>query len=111
MSKAAEKICASVPEAYRAHAMELVDDLTFQKKKLEETRLGLENSPLVIAYNNGGGQAGIRRNPGFDAYNALVKTYLQTLNALQEILGKQAPSTPKMLEFRKYAQTIKKVAQ
>ena len=103
-------ICASVPEAYREHAKELVEQLEFQKSRLEETRKNLDNAPLVMAYNNGGGQKGIRKNPAFDAYNSLMKTYIQTLAKLQELLGSQASTQPKMVAFAKYAKTMKRAA-
>ena len=104
-------ICANIPDAYRAHATELVDQLEFMRNRLEDTRKNLDGAPLVMAYNNGGGQKGVRKNPGFDAYNSLMKTYIQALNELRDILGKQASAAPVMLKFEKYAKTMKKVAE
>lgn len=101
---------SSVPEDYRAHAQELAEQLDFMRERLEDTRLALDGAPLVIAYDNGGGQKGVRKNPAFDAYNSLMKTYIQTLGELRELVGKQGAATPKMLEFAKYAKTMKRVA-
>lgn len=104
------KLCENVPEAYRAHAEEMVRQLDFMRDRLEETRKNLDGAPLVMAYNNGGGQKGVRKNPGFDAYNSLMKTYIATLNELRDLLDKKAAATPKMVAFKKYAETMKKVA-
>lgn len=103
-------ICAGVPDAYREHAAELAEQLEFQRGRLEEARAKLDGAPLVLAYDNGGGQTGIRKNPAFEAYNALMGTYIKTLEELRGILGSQAAAQPKMVEFAKFAKTMRRAA-
>lgn len=72
-------------------ALELAESVVFMAKKLEETRIKLENEPLVIPYDNGGGQSGIRENPQFVAYEHLLAAYNKSLRQLNEIVEKGAP--------------------
>ena len=100
---------SSVPEDYRAHAQELAEQLDFMRERLEDTRKNLDGAPLVIAYNNGGGQKGVRKNPAFDAYNTLMKTYNATIASLRELVGGEGADIPqrgKLLKFeKKYGKT------
>ena len=94
----------------KPHIEELEAQLDFMLESLETSRKKLDGAPLVITYDNGGGQTGIRKNPAFDAYNSLMKTYIQTLSKLQELLGSKASTQPKMVAFAKYAKTMKRAA-
>lgn len=69
-------------------ALELAESVVFMAKKLEETRIKLENEPLVIPYDNGGGQSGIRENPQYTAYEKLMSTYIRSLDQLTKIVEK-----------------------
>jgi hypothetical protein len=84
----AEKICAVIPEKLRPYATELAENVVFQCRKLAETRKAMQknNSQLVVAYNNGGGQSGIRKNPIYEAYNQLMANYRKSLAQLTELL-------------------------
>lgn len=84
----AESLCTGIPEALRPYAVELAENVVFQCAKLAETRKTMERSrqQLVMPYNNGGGQSGIRRNPIYDAYNQLMANYRKSLAQLTELL-------------------------
>ena len=69
---------------------ELEAQAEFQRSKLEESRKRLENEPLVIEYDNGGGQSGIRENPEWLAYEKLLKSYHATLRAITAQTGGKA---------------------
>ena len=77
-----------LPTHEREHVRELAENVLFMRRKLEETRLELENQPIVIPYNNGGGQSGIRANPAYAEYEKLLKSYTSALKTLREIIGK-----------------------
>lgn len=51
----------------------------------EGKKIGKE--PLVIDYDNGGGQKGTRENPFYHAYEKLLLCYTRTLVAAKEICG------------------------
>lgn len=84
----AESICANVPESLRPYATELAENVIFQCEKLAETRRAMQknNSQLVVAYNNGGGQSGIRKSPIYEAYNQLMANYRKSLQQLNDLL-------------------------
>lgn len=91
MSNKAEEICAGV-HTLHDEALELAESVVFMAKKLEESRAIMEGEPLVIDYDNGGGQCGIRENPHYTAYEHLLTAYGKSLRQLTEIVEKGAPS-------------------
>ena len=63
----------------------------WMKAKLDDAREAIKHSNIVISYDNGGNQKGIRINPLFTGYEALWKSYMsgmtQILNCLpQEVI-------------------------
>lgn len=72
-------------------ALELAEAVVFMAEKLEESRATLKHESLVVPYDNGGGQTGIRENPHFTAYEKLLTTYNKSLRQLTEIIEKGAP--------------------
>lgn len=91
MSIKAEEICAGV-HTLHDEARELAESVVFMAKKLQESREIMEGEPLVIEYDNGGGQCGIRENPHYTAYEHLLTSYNKALRQLTEIVEKGAPS-------------------
>ena len=90
MSNKAEELCAGV-HTLHDEALELAESVVFMARKLEESRKLLKNEPLVVEYNNGGGQYGIRENPHFTAYEHLLTSYNKALRQLTEIVEKGTP--------------------
>ena len=84
----AERICAGIPEKLRPYATELAENVVFQCQKLAETRRAMQksNQQLVVAYDNGGGQRGVRKHPIYEAYNQLMANYRKSLAQLTELL-------------------------
>lgn len=72
-------------------ALELAESVVFMAEKLEESRKVLKDEPIVIPYDNGGGQSGIRENPHFTAFEKLLTTYNKSLRQLTEIIEKGTP--------------------
>ena len=71
---------AEIPEQKQAALEVVIQELAWQRIKLEETRKIIKNSEVVIPYDNGGGQTGIRQNPIFKGYNELWRGYLAGLD-------------------------------
>lgn len=90
MSELAEKL----PEHEREHVRELAEDVLFMRRKLEDSRNGLKDQEIVIPYDNGGGQIGIRANPAFGEYQRLLKTYQSTFETLRDLLKSASTPTP-----------------
>lgn len=72
-------------------ALELAESVVFMADKLKESRKAMAKEPLVIDYDNGGGQKGIRENPHYVAFEHLMTTYTKSLKQLTEIIEAGAP--------------------
>lgn len=77
----------------------LLDDVivntAWMKVKLDEARGAIKESNVVIPYDNGGGQKGLRENPLFKGYESLFKSYMGGMKQIFDVLPKQAESTKK----------------
>lgn len=82
-----DELVERLPDHERTHIRELAEDALFMRDKLAETRQELEGQSLTIPYDNGGGQEGVRKNPAFDAYEALMRSYQSVVSQLRELLG------------------------
>lgn len=93
----------------KKNADELREQLEFMREKLATMRVELKDEPTVIEYDHGGGQSGTRKNPAFETYNALMRTYNSTITSLRELEGSDAQDLPqrgKLLKFeKKYGKT------
>ncbi|MDN0055633.1 MULTISPECIES: hypothetical protein [Collinsella] len=87
---AAEALVGDLPEPRRQMALDLAVEVLWQADKLKATRRQIGSKGVAIKYDNGGGQKGERRNPAFDGYNALFKSYVLGLNKLEQLLA-EAP--------------------
>ena len=76
--------------ATNKNLQELEAQAEFQRGQLEAARKRLAKEPLVIEYDNGGGQSGIRENPEWLAYEKLLKSYHATLRAIAAQTGGKA---------------------
>ena len=62
---------------------------SWMKAKLDDAREAIKNSNIVISYDNGGGQKGIRENPLFKGYESLWKSYLAGLDRIMSALPEE----------------------
>ena len=76
--------------AINKNLQELEAQSEFQRAQLEAARKRLASEPLVIEYDNGGGQSGVRENPEWIAYEKLLKSYQATLRAITAQNGGKA---------------------
>ena len=95
---AAEEICKGV-QNFHSEVVELAESVLFMEKKLEETRAAIIDQPLVIEYDNGGGQSGIRENPSFVSYEKLFASYSKGLKELMEIVEASGGSAQQYSSF------------
>lgn len=87
----------------------LTEQLQFMAVKLKQTQKIIKSEPLVIEYDNGGGQSGIRENPSYLAYEKLLASFNKTLTTLIEIIGEQkaAGEVMPLLELREKFKAVK----
>lgn len=88
--KKAEELVAGV-HTLHDEALELAESVLFMAGKLKEAREAMKDEELIIPYDNGGGQMGIRENPHFTAFEKLMATYTKSLRQLTEIIEAGAP--------------------
>ena len=58
----------------------------WMKAKLDDSREAIKYSNIVISYDNGGGQKGIRENPLFKGYEALWKSYMLGMSKIMDCM-------------------------
>lgn len=58
----------------------------WMKAKLDDAREAIKHSNIVISYDNGGGQKGIRENPLFKGYEALWKSYMLGMSKIMDCM-------------------------
>lgn len=78
---------AHLDEPVRSLAMELAKNVLWMADKLAEARRVIASSSVVIPYDNGGGQKGVRKNPAFEGYNALLSQYSRATAQLATMIG------------------------
>ena len=81
----------------------VIDNLAWQRIKLEDIRNQMLDADVVIPYNNGGGQEGLRENPIFKGYINLWRAYILGIEKLTSYLPKDlqeaaAPDASSVLE-------------
>ena len=82
--------------------MPVIENTAWMKIKLDEARETVKESGVVIMYDNGGGQKGLRENPIFKGYESLWKSYMAGMNVIlsslpEEIVQKEVEKAEKPL--------------
>lgn len=67
----------------------IILNTAWMKAKLDDAREAIKNSNIVISYDNGGGQKGIRENPLFKGYESLWRSYMAGMNKILECLPEE----------------------
>ncbi len=80
---------ADVPTQERDLLAPVIENLAFQRAKLEEARAQMLEADIVVHYDNGGGQEGERENPIFKAYINLFRAYMVGLEKFSSYLPKE----------------------
>ena len=93
---------AELPKQKRDMLEPLIDNLAWQKCKLDDARKKMQNEDIVCEYDNGGGQKGTRENPYFKAYTNLFRSYMVGLEKytsyVPEELKEEATATISILD-------------
>lgn len=77
---------AEVSERRIKSLSSVIENTAWMKIKLDDAREAIKGSNVVIPYDNGGGQSGIRENPLFKGYESLFKTYMQGMDRILNAL-------------------------
>lgn len=79
---------ADVPQQRRDVLAAVIDNISWQRAKLDEAREQMQEEHIICSYNNGGGQSGERENPIFKAYINLFRAYMIGLEKFTSYLPK-----------------------
>ena len=79
-----------ISERRRKMMEPIILNTAWMKAKLDDTREAIKHSNVVISYDNGGGQKGIRENPLFRGYESLWKSYMQGISKILDCLPQEA---------------------
>ena len=80
---------ADVPQQQRDVLAPVIDNLAWQRVKLDEAREEMKDASIVCHYDNGGGQTGERENPIFKAYINLWRAYMVGFEKYTSYLPKE----------------------
>lgn len=80
---------AGVPQQQRDVLQPVIDNMAWQRAKLDETREDMQDAKIVCHYCNGGGQEGERENPIFKGYINLWRAYMLGLEKYSSYLPKE----------------------
>lgn len=81
---------AEVSKARQDALAEVVTNVAWMKVKLDDARAAIKTAQIAIAYDNGGGQKGIRENPLFRGYESLWKSYSVGMTKILDALPPEA---------------------
>lgn len=87
-------VTENVNKARHPYAETLEREVAWMAQRLEQSRAVIADSSILIAYDNGGGQKGVRKNPGYEAYAQLFNAFVRGMQALDQVLENAQPTTP-----------------
>lgn len=67
----------------------------------------MDDEPLIIDYDNGGGQSGVRENPYYPAYEKLLASYVKTLAAAKDLCGSDDEEVRSLDNIRQRFKVVK----
>jgi hypothetical protein len=100
----AERICEGVTGPLRSQAIELAKNMLFLERQLGIERDVIQSKGMHVWITETVGRGGdkhkvLRENKAFTGYNSLLRTYRETVSALDQILAKsQQPTTQADIE-------------
>lgn len=96
------KIAKTAPPEVREMAKRYAEELEWLDEQLDKAKTCIGDEEVVIPYDNGGGQTGIRANPAFGEYKKLLDSWTKVSTALLSMLpeNKQEKQADKLDDLR-----------
>lgn len=94
-----KRLLKEIPRSKHEQARELAEHAAAMEEKLAETREKIWGMDIIIPYDNGGGQMGIRENPAYKAYESLLSSYQRVLKQISEL--KEEKKTQSLFDWIK----------
>ena len=89
------ELLGDLPERQREILSPVVQNTAWMKVQLDRARELIATGEIVMNYDNGGGQEGIRENPAFKGYEALWKAYMQGASKILDAAAGKATQEEK----------------
>lgn len=89
---------AGVSSHKKQTLMPIIENVAWIKAKLDDTRELIRKTDVVVPYDNGGGQKGLRENPAFKGYEKLFSSYISGMNKILEALPQDIFTTEKLVD-------------
>lgn len=84
----------------------VIENTAWMKAKLDDAREQIRGSSIVVPYNNGGGQKGLRENPLFKGYENLWRCYVAGMSKILEAIPPEIAKAEMKKEEPKAPATI-----
>lgn len=81
----AKRMAEPAPPSKYEQAYQLALNIIFMEEKLNQARDLIGSTSVAIQYDNGGGQTGIRENPAYKGFHALLKSYIAAIDQLAKL--------------------------
>ncbi len=63
-----------------------IEHIVWLEEKMEQGRKLIAASAIVVPYDNGGGQSGIRKNPAYEAIHRMTSSYNATMKTIEDVI-------------------------
>lgn len=93
---------SKIPDTQLKILEPVIMNTAWMRIRLDAARREMEDAKIVVEYDNGGGQRGLRENPIFKAYEALWKSFMLGMGRILDAIPeeKQEELAGKMDEVR-----------
>lgn len=93
---------SKIPDTQLKILEPVIMNTAWMRVRLDTARREMEEAKIVVEYDNGGGQKGLRENPIFKAYEALWKSFMLGMGRILDAIPeeKQEELAGKMDEVR-----------
>lgn len=78
----------------------LIKQLQLISERLRIEGAKIPTETLIVEYDNGGGQSGVRENPFYPAYEKLLSSFVKTLEAVEKIDDGNTAEIKSLADFR-----------
>lgn len=86
---------AGVPEETVKFLQPIIQNTAAIKAKLDDAQDEMQDAPMLITYEHGGGQSGSRENPIFRIYESMWKSYMSGMKTIMSYMPDKGAETKK----------------
>ena len=84
-----------MPEETVKFLQPIIQNTAAIKAKLDDAQDEMQDAPMLITYEHGGGQSGSRENPIFRIYESMWKSYMSGMKTIMSYMPDKGAETKK----------------